>query len=101
MDADGRNERHQQARLELLPRVESPGATGREDTRETSVVFDFSGKGQLDLTDLALVLTARLRTGPGGKVWVKEIPWETWSVLRTLGLDHLFLVVPEPGDGAN
>ncbi len=101
MDADRRDERRQQARLELLPRVESQGPTGRTDARETSVVFDFTGKPWLDFADLALVLTARLRTGSECRVWVKEIPWETWSVLQSMGLDHLFLVVPGPGDGLN
>ena len=101
MDADRRNERRPTARLELLTRVESQGATGRSDTRKTRVVFDFSGRQWLGFTDLALVLTARLQTGSECRVWVKEIPWETWSVLRSMGLDHLFLVVPGPGDGPN
>jgi len=98
MGANGRDERRREARLELLTRSEAKGETGRPATRNTDVIFDFSGGRELRLTDLALVLTARLRTGPGGTVRVKEISCETWNLLRALGLDHLFLVIPEGGD---
>ena len=38
----------------------------------------------LDLLDLAWVLTARLQAGPGGRVWVRQMPHETWTALRAL-----------------
>jgi len=101
MGADGRDARRREAHPELLKWTGAEGDEGRPAARNTDVIFDFSGRRQLRLTDLALVLTARLRTGPGGTVRVKEIPWETWSVLRALGLDHLFLVVPQAGDAPN
>ena len=101
MGADGRDARRREAHLELLKRAEAERDKARSSTRDADVIFDFSGRRELRLTDLALVLTARLRTGPGGTVRVKEIPWETWSQLRALGLDHLFLVVPQAGDGPN
>jgi len=100
MGADGREGRRREARLELLTLTAAKGEAGRPATRNTDLIFDFSRR-ELRFTDLALVLTARLRAGPGGTVRVKEIPWETWDLLRALGLDHLFLVVPEAGDGLN
>lgn len=100
MEPNGRDERRRGARLALLPRSEEP-----EDrpgaTPGTDLVFEFSGKGGLHLEDLALVLTARLQAGPQGRVWVKEIPVETWNALRSMGLDHFFMVVPGPGDAPN
>ncbi len=100
MGPNGRDERRRGAHLALLPRSEEP-EEGRGATPGTDLVFEFSGKRGLDLRDLALVLTARLRTGPRGRVWVKEIPVETWNVLRSLGLDHYFMVVPGTGDAPN
>lgn len=82
-------------------RPDGRDATERDATRGHDRVFDFCGRRGLGLSDLALVLTARLQGGLGGTVRVKEIPYETWAVLRGLGLDHLFLVVPEAGDGLN
>ena len=68
---------------------------------ERDVVFDFSGMRGLDLHDLAWVLTARLQAGPGGRVWVRQMPHETWTALRALALDHLFRVYPGPGEQPN
>lgn len=67
------------------------------DGRESGVVFDFTGLHQPGLCDLALILTARLQSATG-RVWVRALPDTTWSVLRALGLDHLFLVLPGPGE---
>lgn len=100
MEPNGRDERRRGLRLALLPRSEGP-EDGRAGAPGTDLVFEFSGKRGLDLPDLALVLTARLQAGLRGRVWVKEIPVETWNVLRSLGLDHLFMVIPGPGDAPN
>lgn len=67
------------------------------EVRESGVVFDFTGLQRPGLCDLALILTARLQSAPG-RVWVTALPDATWSVLRALGLDHLFLVLPGPGE---
>ena len=98
MGANGRDARRREARLELLTRSEAEGAKGPAATRNTDVIFDFSDGRELGLTGLALVLTARLRTGPGRTVRVRKISFETWTLLRALGLDHLFAVIPEGGD---
>lgn len=94
------------------PNVMKPNDEGRRETRlalapgseameETHVVFDFSETQGVGLSDLALVLTARLQAGPAGTVWVRRIPYETWQILRALGLDHLFHVYPGPGEELN
>ncbi len=73
-------------------RTEATASTPRD-----GVVFDFTGLHQPGLCDLALILTARLQSPPG-RVWVRALPDTTWSVLRALGLDHLFHVLPGPGE---
>jgi len=68
-------------------------------TRGHDRVFEFSGRNRLGLAELSLVLTARLQGGAADTVRVKEIPFDAWAALRALGLDHLFLVLPQAGDG--
>jgi anti-anti-sigma regulatory factor len=58
------------------------------------IVFDFSGLNKPDVADLALILTARLKTPPHESVWVRAINPRTARVLRALGLDHLFRYYP-------
>lgn len=88
------------------PRVDSGSVTrigmARQElhARDTDVVFDFSGLHTPELTDLALILTARLRA-PNGRVWVRALPPGSWRVLRALGLDHMFHVYPAPGEDLN
>jgi len=89
------------------PRVDSGSVTRsvivrrEQHARATDLVFDFSGLHSPELTDLALILTARLRAGPSDRVWVRALPYGTWRVLRALGLDHLFHVYPAPGENLN
>jgi hypothetical protein len=59
-------------------------------------VFDFAGLPRPDVTDLALILTARLITGAEERVWARALPQATWMVLGALGLDHLFHRYPTP-----
>jgi hypothetical protein len=65
----------------------------REDGHH--VVFDFTGTAQANVGDLALILTARLRSAPGDSVWVRALPDRTAEILEYLRLDHLFLRMPE------
>ena len=62
------------------------------------VVCDFTGLRKPDVADLALILTARLKTPPDKSVWVRAIDPMTARVLRALGLDHLFRVYPGSGE---
>ena len=63
-----------------------------------NVVFDFTGLRKPDVADLALILTARLKTPLHENVWVRAIDPMTARVLRALGLDHLFRVYPGSGE---
>jgi len=89
MDNDERDERLRDAGLALVVRPDD------RDT-ETDIVFDFTGLHRPALTDLALILTARMHSEPESRVWVRALPHGTWNVLQALGLDHLFHVYPGP-----
>ena len=74
----------------------------RADAPEVShVVFDFSGLERPNVTDLSLILTARLQCEPGDSVWVRSLPWQTARILEVLRLDHLFRRYPEAADELN
>jgi hypothetical protein len=62
------------------------------------VVFDFTGLDKPSVGDLALILTARLSTGPEDSVWVRSLPWRTARILEVLRLDHLFRHYPDAED---
>lgn len=73
-----------------------------EDAEDTNhVVFDFTGLDRPKVADLALILTARLESGPGDKVWVRSLPWQTGRILKILRLDHLFRHYPEAEGALN
>jgi anti-anti-sigma regulatory factor len=75
------------------------GAARREaKRREEHVVFDFTGLDRPDVSDLSLILTARLQSGPTGHVWVRSLPRETARILEALRLDHLFRAYPRGSD---
>ena len=63
-------------------------------TAGDNVVFDFTGLRKPGVADLALIITARLRTPLHESVWVRAIDPMTAGVLRALGLDHLFRAYP-------
>ena len=63
-----------------------------------NVVFDFTGLRKPDVADLALILTARIKTPLNASVWLRAIDPRTARVLRVLGLDHLFRVYPRSGE---
>jgi len=76
--------------------------SGVEATRTSShIVFDFTGLDRPDVSDLALILTARLQSAPTDNVWVRSLPWQTARVLRALRLDHLFREYPTAPDEIN
>jgi anti-anti-sigma regulatory factor len=82
----------------LLERLE----TAAEEAAETGhIVFDFTGLEQSNVADLALILTARLQSGPTESVWVRSLPWRTAQVLKILRLDHLFRHYPDAEEQLN
>jgi phosphoglycolate phosphatase-like HAD superfamily hydrolase len=94
MDNDERGRRRRDAGLGLVVRTDVPEP-------ETDIVFDFTGLQHPALTDLALILTARLHSDPEDRVWVRALPHGTWYLLQALGLDHLFRVYPGPDGDPN
>ena len=63
---------------------------------DAHVVFDFTDLHKPAVSDLALVLTARLQTPPSESVWAREIHPRTAEILRALRLDHMFPRYPDP-----
>lgn len=59
------------------------------------VVFDFTGLDKPSVGDLALILTARLRSRPEDYFWVRSLPWRTARIFEVLRLDHLFRHYPD------
>lgn len=100
MEPNGRDDGRDR-RLRLDPGSVAPAAVTGATPDATDVVFDFSGLDRARLTDLALILTARLRTPPSERVWARALPLDMWHVLRALGLDHLFRVYPGPSSEPN
>jgi len=86
-------------RLRLQERAEAE-PTEEAGTKE-EFVFDFTGLHQPDLTDLSLILTARLQADAGDRVWVRALPLGTWRTLHALNLHHLFQPYPVANGGVN
>lgn len=63
---------------------------------EEHVVFDFTDLHKPAVSDLALVLTARLQKPPDESVWAREMHPRTAEILRALRLDHMFPHYPDP-----
>ena len=63
---------------------------------EEHVVFDFTDLHRPAVSDLALVLTARLQKPPNESVWAREMRPRTAEILRALRLDHMFPHYPDP-----
>ena len=72
-----------------------------EAPEASHVVFDFTGLDRPNVGDLALIITARLRSEPGDEVWAKSLPEHTARILEALKLNHLFRRYPEAGDELN
>jgi len=66
-----------------------------QDEAQNHVVFDFTGLDKPSVGDLALILTARLNSGPADNVWVRSLPWRTARIFEVLRLDHLFRRYPD------
>jgi hypothetical protein len=66
-----------------------------EAAEPNHVVFDFTGLDSPNVSDLALIITARLESAPEDNVWVRSLPWRTARILQVLRLDHLFRHYPE------
>ena len=74
----------------------SPEQSKNAVDSDAHVVFDFTGLHTTAVSDLALVLTARLQTPQSESVWAREIHQRTAEILRALRLDHMFPRYPDP-----
>jgi hypothetical protein len=70
-------------------------ANEKKAQEDSHVVFDFDGLQQVEVEDLAMILTARMHSPPGESVWVRSVPARTAEILKYLRLDHFFLRYPE------
>lgn len=87
MSVDNKNEGRRLSER-LQERAEEPQEANH-------VVFDFTGLDSPKVSDLAMILTARLKSAPGDSVWVRSLPWRTARILEILRLDHLFRHYPD------
>jgi ABC-type transporter Mla MlaB component len=65
------------------------------------LVVDLSGIKELDLTSLALLLTAQQRAEKEDRgVWLAGVPLQMWKALHAMGLGGLFKPFPVSGEVA-
>jgi anti-anti-sigma regulatory factor len=70
--------------------LETADSTGSRD-----LVVDLSGIKELDLTSLALLLTAQQRAEKEDRgVWLAGVPIPIWKALHAMGLGRLFKPFP-------
>ena len=69
-----------------------------EDGRD-GLIFDVSEMGQMNVGDLAILLTAsRIAREENVDVWVTGLPGQSWRVLHALGLGDEFKQFPDEDD---
>lgn len=97
MGPNGKDAGSRDLRVALLHGSETRTPGDEPTPAGAELVFDFTGLSRPGLCDLSLILTARLQASAAERVWVRALPEGTWTILRGLGLDHLFHVLPGPG----
>jgi ABC-type transporter Mla MlaB component len=97
------NEHEDQARIEQSPR-RLPVLRGRDSRpgpRRSDVVVDLSGMEKLDVTSLALLLTARQHAEKEHRaIWLAGVPMGVWKTLHAMGLGGFFKPFPETSKAA-
>ena len=82
--------------LPVLETDEAAREPGRAD-----LVVDLSGIQQLDLTSLALLLTAQQKAQKEDSVvWLAGVPLGIWRALHAMGLGRFFRPFPVSGESA-
>ena len=70
----------------------------RGDVRD-GLIFDVSEMGQMNVGDLAILLTAsRMAREENVDVWVTGLPGQSWRVLHALGLGDEFKQFPDESE---
>ncbi len=84
---------------EDLPVLESAAVAAQRN--EGGLVVDLSGIRELDLTSLALLLTAQQKAAQENRdVWLAGVPLHVWQALNAMGLGRFFKPFPESGEVA-
>ena len=79
-------------------RSQRESGVSRVDGRD-GLIFDVSEMGQMNVGDLAILLTAsRLARADNLDVWVAGLPGQSWQVLQALGLADEFKQFPEENE---
>jgi len=90
------NNRRRRGTARNLPVVER--GRGRIRKRKGDLVVDLSGVSELDLSSLALLLTAQQKAEKEDRsVWLAGVPLQIWQALNAMGLGHLFQPFPVSG----
>lgn len=75
-----------------------PGGV-RPQKKSDDLVVDLTGISRLNLTDLALLLTAQRNAEQEDKtVWLAGVPLQIWQALRAMGLGGYFKPFPTSGE---
>lgn len=78
--------------------VLSPGED-RPSPEKKDLVVDLSGMRELNLTSLALLLTAqRSAQRENRAVWLAGVPGQVWEALYAMGLGRFFRAFPTVGE---
>jgi ABC-type transporter Mla MlaB component len=76
-------------------------ATVSVSRNNCDLVVDLSGIRELDLTSLALLLTAQQRAEKEDReVWLAGVPLHVWKALHAMGLGGFFKPFPVSGEVA-
>ena len=83
-------------RIHVLESADASRARKRGD-----LVVDLSGITDLDLTSLAVLLTAQQRAEEEDRgVWLAGVPLKVWKALHAMGLGGFFKAFPVSGEVA-
>ena len=95
-EKDARTREHAGHLPTLEPvQVAAPGEKG-------DLVVDLSGIRELDLTSLALLLTAQQKAEKEDRdVWLAGVPLHVWQALNAMGLGQFFKPFPLSGEVAD
>ena len=94
------NDTRTQEHAEDLPVLESVEIAAPR--KEGDLVVDLSGIRELDLTSLALLLTAQQKAEQEDRdVWLAGVPFHVWQALNAMGLGRFFKAFPISGEVAD
>jgi ABC-type transporter Mla MlaB component len=95
------NEQEKEHRIgadaQTLPLADSGASNHFPDRRD--LVVDLTGIHELDVTSLALLLTAQQNAQKEDKaIWLVGVPLNVWQALHAMGLGRFFKPFPVSGE---